>query len=170
MNPAADRTGREAIWQNARRTADRLLLPVLVVVYAFAQHCLGWGPVVVTIVIGHLLATLCEAMMLATGIFHGVLPACLEQATDVGFSYGLACVTGLLSVAVPRGRWRLLYIAVLVVAWPWAVLLGPMPLLLIHPTFTDIGHTLALLTGLALSVLPGSRPGRDRRSESHVIQ
>ncbi len=145
--------------------AEMLLLPVLVVAYAVAQYHFGRAAVVVTVIIGHLLATLCVAVMLVTGIFHGVLQPTLRYATDVGFSYGLACVSGLLVVAVPRGRWRVLYGAALFVVWSWAILLGPPLLRLTSPTFTDVGHTLAVLTGLALSTLPGSRSGREQNPD-----
>jgi hypothetical protein len=73
---------------------------------------------------------------------------------------GLACVSGLLLVVVPRGRWRVLYVTGLLGAWSWAILLGPPLLHLTSPTFTDVGHTLALLTGLGLGTLPGSQSGR----------
>jgi len=140
--------------------AELLLLPVLVVAFALAQHFFGRAAVLVSVLIGHLLATLCVAVTLVTSIFHGVLQPNVSQATDVGFSYGLACVSGLLVLVVPPGRRRLLYLIALFAAWSWAILLGPPVLNLTSPTFTDLGHLLALLTGLALSSLPGSRPGR----------
>lgn len=137
--------------------AELLLLPVLVVTYAFAQYYFGRAAVLVSILIGHLLATLCVAVTVLTSIFHGVLQPNVSQATDVGFSYGLACVSGLLAVAVPRGRWRRLYVAALIGMWSLPILLGPPWLHITSPTFTDLGHTLALLTGFGLSSLPGCR-------------
>jgi hypothetical protein len=139
--------------------AELLLLPVLVVTYAFAQYYFGRAAVLVSILIGHLLATLVVAVTVLTSIFHGVLQPDVSQATDVGFSYGLACVNGLLAVAVPRGHRRRLYVAALVGVWSLPILLGPPWLRLTNPTFTDLGHSLALLTGFCLSSLPGCRSG-----------
>jgi hypothetical protein len=136
--------------------SDLLLLPVLIVAYAFAQHRFGRVPTLVTIVIGHVFATLSVATMLVTGIYHRLLQPSVATAVDVGYSYGLACVTGLLLAAVPH-RLRVPYILVLVAAWSWPIILGPRLAQLIHPTFTDLGHTIALITGLALSSLARSR-------------
>ena len=140
--------------------AELLLLPVLVVAYAVAQYHFGRAAVLVSILIGHLLATLVVAVTVLTSIFHGVLQPNVSLATDVGFSYGLACVSGLLVVVVPRGRWRLLYVAVVLAVCSSAILLGPPWLNLTSPSFTDLGHTLALLTGFGLSSLPGCRPAQ----------
>lgn len=134
-----------------------LLLPVLVIAFAVAQHRLGRLPLLVTITVGHLLATLFVAPLLVHGITEGFLPQSISHVTDVGFSYGLAAVTGLLACTVP-GRWRRVgYVLVVVAAWSWVIILGPvLHLHLFRPSFTDAGHTIALFTGLALSTLPGA--------------
>lgn len=49
-----------------------------------------------------------------------------------------------------------LYAGALLAVWSWAVLLGPPLIGLTRPSFTDMGHTFALVTGLALSTLPGA--------------
>ena len=136
--------------------ADLVALPVLVVVYALAQREFGRVATLVTITIGHVLATLCVAVLLATGIFHGFLEPSIETAVDVGFSYGLACVMGLLRARVSR-RYQVAYAVGLLLLWSWPVLLGSPMLRLTTTTFTDAGHTLALLTGFGLSTLAGSR-------------
>lgn len=134
-----------------------LLLPVLVIAFAVAQHRLGRLPLLVTITVGHLLATLFVAPLLVHGITEGFLPQSIVHVTDVGFSYGLAAVTGLLACTI-AGRWRRVgYVLLVIVAWSWVIILGPvLHLHLFRPSFTDAGHTIALFTGLALSTLPGS--------------
>ncbi|MDO5619790.1 rhomboid-like protein [Kocuria sp.] len=134
-----------------------LLLPVLVVAYSVAQHRLGRLPLLVTLAIGHVLATLFVAPLLVHGIQAGFLPQSITHVTDVGFSYGLAAVTGLL-VCTIRGRWRrAIYTVLVILAWSWVIILGPiLHVHLVRPSFTDVGHTIALFTGLALSTLPGS--------------
>lgn len=132
--------------------ADLIALPVLVVVYALAQRKLGRAATLVTIAIGHVLATLCVAVLLATGIFHGLLQPSIATVVDVGFSYGLACVSGVLRPFVDR-RSQAWYVAGLLALWSWPVLLGSPMLRLTTTSFTDAGHTLALLTGLGLSTL-----------------
>lgn len=135
-----------------------LSLPLLVVSYAVAQHRLGRGPLLVAIVIGHLLATLFVAPLLAAGISQGWLPQAIATESDVGFSYGMACVFGLLSCTIRPGRRRQGYIAAILTWWGWPLLLAPLHLG--HPTFTDVGHVIAVLTGLALAVLPGAATRR----------
>ena len=137
--------------------ADLVALPVLVVVYAIAQRELGRAATLVSIAVGHVLATLCVAVLLATGIFHGFLDPSVATVVDVGFSYGLACVMGVLRASVPR-RYRAPYVIGLVALWSWPVLLGSPMLRLTVTSFTDVGHTLALFTGLGLSTLAASRP------------
>lgn len=137
--------------------ADLVALPVLVVVYAIAQQELGRAATIVSIAVGHVLATLCVAVLLVTGIFHGFLDPSIATVVDVGFSYGLACVMGVLRASVPR-RYRVPYAVALLAVWSWPVLLGSPLLRLTVTSFTDAGHTLALLTGFGLSTLAASRP------------
>jgi hypothetical protein len=90
-----------------------------------------------------------------SAIFHGLLQSSVATAVHVGFSYGLARICGILVTAIPR-RLRLPYVVLLVALWSWPVVLGPTTFGLTHPTFTEMGHTRALLTGLGLSTLVGS--------------
>jgi len=138
------------------------LVPFLMLAYAAAQRWVGRVPVVVVALIGHVGATLFTAVLLVAGVTHGRLAASVAHQPDVGVSYGLACVAGLLTARVPR-RWKLPYAAVLV-----AFFVVP---LLVRPTFTDVGHTVALGTGFGLALLvfrtsladapssPGAAPG-----------
>lgn len=134
---------------------ELLSLPVLMVAYAVAQHRLGRAPTLVAIAIGHLLATLLVAPLLVSRITKGWLPRSLINADDVGFSYGLACVLGLLTCTI-HGRRRWIYVAVLLAVMGHSAILGSPPVRLVTTTFTDVGHTIALLTGFCLAVLPGA--------------
>jgi hypothetical protein len=125
------------------------ILAPLVAVFAAAQRWLGRAATVIVAVFGHVGATLFVAALLAAGINDGVVDAELARAPDVGVSYGLAAVAGVLVGRVPR-RWRLWYaLGVLAVA------LGT---LLPDPDFTAVGHVTAVLVGFALAVLATRRP------------
>ncbi len=120
-----------------------ILVP-LVVAFGAAQRWLGRAATLVVATLGHVGATLFVAVLLATGIERGWLSPAIAHAPDVGVSYGLAAVAGLLAARVPAGRRRWYVLGLLVVA------AGP---LAIRPTFTYVGHTIAALLGLALAVL-----------------
>jgi hypothetical protein len=139
--------------------SDLWLLPALALACAVGQRWLGRVPVVVTIAVGHVLATLMVATLLVTGITHGRLSPAVGRAADVGFSYGLACLSGLLLAHVPH-RWRLIYVMTTVTLWSWSILLGPPWVGLTKPSFTDIGHLVALITGIGLSTLPHAEQAR----------
>lgn len=124
------------------------ILAPLVVLFAAAQRWLGRAATVIVAVLGHVGATLLVAVLLAAGIDDGVVDADLARAPDVGVSYGLAAVAGVLVGRVPR-RWR-----------PWyalAVLAVAAGSLLLDQDFTGVGHVTAVLLGFALAVLTARR-------------
>jgi hypothetical protein len=123
-----------------------ILVP-LVVLFGAAQRWLGRAGTVIVAVIGHVGATLFVAVLLVAGLHHGRLDPSVVRADDVGVSAGL-----LAARVPPRPR-------------PWYVLgllaaaAGP---LLVDPTYTGLGHTTAVLLGLAFAVLVG-RAARSAR-------
>ena len=124
------------------------ILAPLVVVFAAAQRWLGRAATVIVAVLGHVGATLFVAVLLAAGINDGVVDAAEARAPDVGVSYGLAAVAGVLVGRVPR-RWR-----------PWyalGVLAVAAVSLLLDQDFTGVGHVTAVLLGFALAVLTARR-------------
>jgi hypothetical protein len=125
-----------------------ILVP-LVAAFGAAQRWLGRAATVIVAVLGHVGATLFVAMLLAAGIAHGRLDPAVARAPDVGVSYGLAAVAGVLVARVPAGR-RPWYVLALL-----AVTAGP---LVVRPTFTGLGHTTAVLLGFALAVLAARAP------------
>jgi hypothetical protein len=120
-----------------------ILVP-LVVTFAAAQRWLGRVATVIVAVLGHVGATLFVAVLLAAGIEDRRLSPALARAQDVGVSYAVATVAGLLVARVP-GRLRPWYVAGLLV-----VTVVP---LLLDADFTDVGHLTAVLLGFALAVL-----------------
>jgi hypothetical protein len=132
-----------------------ILVP-LVVAFGAAQRRLGRAATVLGAAVGHVGATLLVAGLLVVGIDDGRLDPGLARAPDVGVSYGLAAVAGLLATRVPA-RVRPWYVLGLL-----AICAAP---LLVSPTFTDVGHVVAALIGLALSLIrrrsPGPAPASD---------
>lgn len=121
------------------------LLPFLTLVYAAAQRWVGRIATVVVAAFGHIGATLVVATGLAAGIAHGNLSrANVLHEIDVGVSYGLVCLAAFVVVRIPR-RWRPLHLCVLIgyVALP----------LILDPSFTGIGHCVALTIGGLLALL-----------------
>jgi hypothetical protein len=121
------------------------ILPFVVVAYGEAQRWLGRTATVVAGVLGHVGATLLVATLLVAGVRHGRLDPSVARTPDVGVSYGLLCVAGLLTARVPRGRWRVGYV-VWLVGWTSALVSW-------RATFTDVGHAVSLLIGLGLAAL-----------------
>ena len=118
-------------------------LPGLMCLLAIAELLWRSGRVLITIALGHIGATLIVAAGLATAINFGWLPISVARATDVGISYGAVAVLGALTAAIPA-RWRPAWIG-------WWLSVG---LLVVCATtdFTDGGHFVALLVGIALSL------------------
>jgi rhomboid family protein len=120
------------------------ILAPLVVAFGAVQRWLGRIPTVVVAVIGHVGGTLFVAVLLATGLAHGRLGRSILHVPDVGVSYALAAVVGLLAAVVPR-RWLVPYVVGLLLYFS-----GPLAM---RPTYTDAGHTTALALGFGLAVL-----------------
>jgi hypothetical protein len=120
-----------------------ILVP-LVVVFGAAQRWLGRAATVIAAALGHVGVTLFVAVLLAAGIDDGRLSPSLARAEDVGVSYAVATLAGLLVGRVPR-RMRPWYAAGLLVLVAGA--------LVIDPDFTDLGHLSAVLLGFAFAVL-----------------
>lgn len=124
------------------------VLPLLVWAYGAAQRWRGRATTVLVAGAGHVLATVVVALLLATGVAQHVLDHRLTHEPDVGVSYGLAAVLGLLVQRLPRHRRRLVAVAGTVALVVTA---------LVSETFTDLGHLLAWDVGLALGWLLAGR-------------
>ncbi|GHE34631.1 rhomboid-like protein [Streptomyces griseoaurantiacus] len=117
--------------------------------HARAEHWLGTARWLTVCAAAHVLATLASEGALLWAIHLGRAPHSAVDTLDTGVSYALAGVMGILTYRVPR-PWRHAYATVLLTA-----LTVP---LLTHHTVTDLGHLLALLTGLACHPLIRTRP------------
>jgi len=132
---------------------DGLWVPYAVlytVLHAPAERWLGtlrWLAVVVT---AHVLATLVSEGVLAWAIRHGHVPPAAANTLDVGVSYALAGVVGVLTYRVPA-LWRYVYLFAVAVFYGIPLALGR--------SFTDVGHVTAVLIGLACYPLTRSRQG-----------
>lgn len=134
---------------------DLWQVPVLLVAYAYAQRAVGRLATVFIAAIGHIGATLAVATMLAAGIAHGQLARTLARASDVGVSYGLACMLAFLTASVSR-RVKPWYVSSLVLTFAVPAVFGV--------TFTDVGHGVALLLGFGLALIAHRATSAGRRS------
>ncbi|WP_285734845.1 rhomboid-like protein [Kitasatospora phosalacinea] len=117
-----------------------------------AERWLGtrrWLTVALT---AHVLATFVSEGVVAWGVHHHVLPQNMSTTVDVGVSYALAGVEGVLTYRL-AGAWRWVYGCGLVGFYL-------VPLLASH-TFTDLGHFCSVLIGLAFHPITRGRPTWD---------
>lgn len=124
---------------------ELLLLGPLVYVYGTAQRWLGRAATVIMGVLTHVGTTVFVATMLAARIHRGEA-ASLADATsaDVGVSYGLAGLAGLITIRLPD-RWRRATVVATTL-----VLVGT---LLASRTFTNLGHLAAWTFGLGIALI-----------------
>jgi hypothetical protein len=124
-------------------------------VLAPAERWLGTRRWAIVFIAGHVIATVGVAWGLWLAIRHGYASRHLENAIDVGVSYGFAAVAAVFSYRLPN-RWR----------WWWALALvvTAVSALAIGRTFTDAGHLLAVCIGFACYPLSQSDEPRSRIS------
>ncbi|MFF4837267.1 rhomboid-like protein [Streptomyces sp. NPDC001315] len=110
------------------------------VFHAQAERWLGTLRWLVVCVAAHVLATLISEGALLKAIRDGMAPASAVNTLDVGVSYALA---GVVAVLVYRivAPWRYVYLAVVLVVYAVPLVIGR--------TFTDFGHFVSVLIGLA---------------------
>ncbi|WP_051021039.1 rhomboid-like protein [Nocardia araoensis] len=130
-------------------------LPYLVlfcVFHAPAERWLGSLRWAIVGLCAHVAATYFSEGILAVAIRHGYADPGMVDVRDIGVSYFLAAIIGVLTYHIAR-PWRWLYLGGILT---WFAI----PLL-IHPTFTGIGHFSALLIGLAAFPLTRGRTAPD---------
>ncbi|GAA3051628.1 hypothetical protein GCM10020229_73890 [Kitasatospora albolonga] len=114
-----------------------------------AERWLGtlrWLAVALT---AHVLATFISEGIVAWGVDAGRLPENMATTVDVGVSYALAGVEGVLTYRF-AGRWRWVYGTGLLFFYL-------LPLITSH-TFTDLGHFCSVLIGLSFYRFARGRP------------
>jgi len=136
---------------SAMWTAGGRWLPYAVlytVFHAQAERWLGTVRWLTVCAAAHVLATLVSEGALLWAIHDGLAPFSAVNTLDIGVSYALAGVIGVLTYRI-AAPWRYAYLAavLLVFALPLAT----------SPTFTDFGHFIAVLIGLACCPLTRGR-------------
>lgn len=124
-------------------------------VHAPAERWLGTWRWLFTAATAHIGATLVSQKAVFYGIADRRLPHSLAHTVDIGVSYGLAGVVGVLAYRVPM-PWRWAYLAGVLGFFGYPVLGG-------GGTYTDLGHLTALLLGLCCHAAtpPVPRTARD---------
>ncbi|MBU8811351.1 hypothetical protein KL953_20945 [Mycolicibacterium goodii] len=120
-----------------------LLMPGLVCLLALAEVLWCGRRLVQAFAFGHVGATVIVAFGLAYAIKAGWVPVSAATADDVGLSYGAVAVLGALTSSLPvlwRTGWAAGWLTIAVVVAAAGV------------DFTAIGHAVALVLGMLLSV------------------
>ena len=122
------------------------------------EHRIGSGRAVAVFAIGHVGATLLTAVGLWLALQDNLIQHSVVRAVDVGASYGFVALAGVLTYLLPRPLRR---------AYVGACLLALVAALAYSPSFTDFGHLLALLSGLACRRFVRARrhPHEDSRGD-----
>jgi hypothetical protein len=128
-----------ALWIQGYSVVTWALL--FAVVLAGVEQALGTRRTLGVFAAGHVGATLVTALGLWIGIRTGAFGPGIEDALDVGVSYGFAAAAAVFTFVLPR-RARLPYAAALVGYLVFRLAVG-------H-TFTDGGHVAALAIGYGL--------------------
>nr|WP_202495346.1 rhomboid-like protein [Streptomyces sp. SID4982] len=110
------------------------------VFHAQAERWLGTVRWLAVCAAAHVLATLISELALLKAINDGHAPPSAVNTLDIGVSYALAGVMGVLTYRIAP-PWRYPYLAVLLAVYALPLADGR--------TFTDVGHALAALIGLA---------------------
>ncbi|WP_055490531.1 rhomboid-like protein [Streptomyces sp. TP-A0356] len=127
-----------AMWMDGGRWPPYAVL--YTVFHAQAERWLGTVRWFAVCVAAHVLATLASEGALLQAVRDGVAPPSALNALDIGVSYALAGIVGVLTYRI-AAPWCYAYltVVVLVYALPLAT----------APTFTEFGHFVAVLIGLA---------------------
>ncbi|WP_328356616.1 hypothetical protein OG976_00885 [Mycobacterium sp. NBC_00419] len=125
-----------------------LYLAVFCVFLAPAEHRLGSLRFVVAGLIAHIVATYVSEGFLYWQIQESMVSPRYLNARDVGVSYVVAGIIGILTYCIAR-PWRWVYLLLALGCFVAPVV--------VHATFTTVGHLTALLIGLALYPLTRSR-------------
>ncbi|MFB7460136.1 rhomboid-like protein [Streptomyces sp. NPDC056188] len=135
-----------AMWIDSGRWLPYAVL--YTVFHAQAERWLGTLRWLLVCVTAHVLATLISEGALLWAIQRHVVPESAVNTLDVGVSYALAGVAGVLAYRIAR-PWRYLYLTAVLAYYAVSLATGR--------TFTDLGHFAAALIGLGCYPLARGR-------------
>ncbi|MEU2929787.1 rhomboid-like protein [Streptomyces sp. NPDC007251] len=135
-----------AMWIDSGRWLPYVVL--YTVFHAPAERWLGTARWLGVCACAHILATLISEGALLKAIRDGMAPHSAVNTLDIGVSYALAGVVGVLTyrIATP---WRYVYLLVILVVFALPLAEGR--------TFTELGHFVSVLIGLACYPLTKGR-------------
>ncbi len=119
-------------------------LPGLACLLALGELIWRSTGLLIAFAVGHIGATLLVAAGLIAAIKAGWVPISVAHASDVGVSYGAVCVLGALTASIPA-RWRPVWIG-------WWLGITATAAWATEFDFTAVGHVLALLLGMGVSL------------------
>ncbi|MFI1566172.1 rhomboid-like protein [Streptomyces sp. NPDC020490] len=118
------------------------------VFHARAERWLGTARWLLVCAASHVLATLVSEGVLLLAIRDGVAPRSAADTLDIGVSYALAGVMAVLAYRI-AAPWRYVYLAAVAAVYGLPLAFAP--------TFTDLGHAVAVLIGLGCRPLSTGR-------------
>jgi hypothetical protein len=118
------------------------------VFHAQTERWLGTWRWIAVLAAAHVLATYISQGALLWGIHHGRAPESAVNTLDVGVSYALAGVVGVLTYRLAP-PWRYVYLLVVLAVYGAPLITGR--------TFTDLGHFSSVVIGLACYPLTRGR-------------
>jgi hypothetical protein len=121
--------------------------------HAPAERWLGTARWLAVVAVSHVGATYISQSIVYYDIRHHTAPASAAFISDIGVSYALVGVQGVLTYLFTP-PWRYVYAIVLVAYWGYPVLTNTG-----YTAFTEVGHFTALLLGLACYPLTRHRAG-----------
>ncbi|MFF3451070.1 rhomboid-like protein [Streptomyces sp. NPDC002667] len=135
-----------AMWIDGGRWLPYAVLYTLF--QAPAERWLGTARWLAVNAVAHVVSTLVSEGALLWAIQHGVAPHSAVDTLDVGVSYALAGVVGVLTYRIAP-PWRYAYLVVVLGVYGIPLVTGR--------TFTDLGHFTSVLLGLACYPLTRGR-------------
>ncbi len=135
-----------ALWIDSGRWLPYILL--YTVFHAPVERWLGTARWLAVCALAHVLATLISEGALLKAIRDGMAPHSAVNTLDVGVSYALAGVIAVLAYRIAP-PWRYAYLLVVLGVFALPLTEGS--------TFTDLGHFVSALIGLACSPLTRGR-------------
>ncbi|MFJ6570113.1 rhomboid-like protein [Streptomyces sp. NPDC091292] len=135
-----------ALWIDGGRWLPYAVL--YTVFHAQAERWLGTLRWLTVALAAHILATLISEGALLWAIRHGIAPESAVNTLDVGVSYALAGIVGVLTYRIAP-PWRYVYLLGVLIVYGTPLITGR--------TFTDLGHFTSVLIGLACYPLTRGR-------------